>query len=417
MYLKVKNTLQYINLCCLLLLVASLPCYYEYRKLPIILFFATYLVELIVSMRWKNVKLNAVRFYFLALLLFFLWIFLYYPFESNRHLFRVLMDRRLSLLGFALVGFWGVSEKIKLKYVLNTFAITSTLLIAYIAFYLIGIDKLLQEGSSLAQLFTEERIKQVNTHMMFNFFMNLSLASIWYLLFSAWSKLNAALKAYYLSTAVAIGSVLIITEGRSGFLTCIVITMTIVTLSIWEKKRTWAWITAILTPAIAIAGLSMHRRIAHSDITQEPRFYLWKLSCTLIKEKPLLGHGVAATQEKLTELRRLTMPPQLEGLWDEYALVDAHNQYLQTTMELGLAGLALLLFIYLAPLRLVSGEKRGFMLLITVMVLMQSFFDSFLNGEQFGITFGLLMVVLLTQGNPHKHYARMSAEKIRYTSR
>jgi O-antigen ligase len=393
-YLKVKDALQYLNLCCLLLLVATLPFYYEYRKLMIILFFATYLLEWVVSMRWKSVNLNPVRCYFLALLLFFLWIFLYYPFEANQHLFRVLMDRRLALLGFAVVGFGGLNEKIKLKYVLNTIVITTVALIAYIMFYCVGFDKLLH-GDNLPYLFMEERVNHVNTHMMFNFFLNLSLISIWHLLSSGWLKLGATLKVAYIAATPVILYFLLTTEGRGGFLTCIVISMLIVWQELRKRKKWLGWVTLSLMPPVALLGMVMHRRVLHVDILQEPRLYLWKIALPLIKERPILGHGMAAAQEKFTDLRDQTLPPQLKGAWDEYALVDVHNQYLQTAMEFGLVGLALLLLIYLAPLWLVSKENKGITLLVTLMVLIQSTFDSFLNGQQFGVTFGILAVVLL----------------------
>jgi O-antigen ligase len=310
------------------------------------------------------------------------------------------MDRRLALLGFSLVGFGGLNEKIKLKYVLNAVVVTAVALIMYILLYHVGFDKLLH-GDNIPYFFMEERIEHANSHMMFNFYLNLSLVSIWYLLSSGWLKLSSILKVGYLATTSIILYFLLTTEGRSGFLTSIVISMLIVSMELWKRRKWLGCVMFSLTPVVTSVGLFLHKRVLHTDILQEPRLYLWKIALTLIKEKPVFGYGMAAAQEKLTTLRNQALPPQLEGLWDDHALVDAHNQYLQTVLEFGLVGLVFLLFIYLAPLWLVNKKNRSIMLLIVVMVIIQSSFDSFLNGQQFGVTFGLLMAVLLSQNNSH----------------
>jgi hypothetical protein len=70
------------------------------------------------------------------MLCFFFLAFIYMPFEASNKYSNLLIERRLPLLGFGVVGLLGVNHLYKFKYFLYTFVFTSVVSIAYIFFKL-----------------------------------------------------------------------------------------------------------------------------------------------------------------------------------------------------------------------------------------------------------------------------------------
>lgn len=81
------------------------------------------------------------------------------------------------------------------------------------------------------------------------------------------------------------------------------------------------------------------------------RLMKWKCSVLLIRDNFLLGVGTGDTEDELQQC-------YVEiGLWDGIARFNAHNQFLQTWLGIGIPGLLLLLLYFFYPLYL--GIKHG----------------------------------------------------------
>ena len=90
------------------------------------------------------------------------------------------------------------------------------------------------------------------------------------------------------------------------------------------------------------------------DSTLTGRTDIWLATLDLIKQKPLLGWGYMATW--------VPTDPQTAAIWEEFRwpVPNAHNAYLDVTLQLGLVGLGLLLtIIAVAWQRAQACCKRG----------------------------------------------------------
>lgn len=79
-------------------------------------------------------------------------------------------------------------------------------------------------------------------------------------------------------------------------------------------------------------------------------------------------------------------------------MVDCHNQYLQTTMEFGIVGLCLLLFLYVFPFFIVEERRKLFSFFLLALSAYQSIFDMFMTA-QFATVFCILIVLILNVKN------------------
>lgn len=106
------------------------------------------------------------------------------------------------------------------------------------------------------------------------------------------------------------------------------------------------------------------------------RLLSWDAALTLIKENPVLGYGASETQHKLNEV--YAQKEYKHPLKENY---NAHNLWLQTWLENGLAGVFVLATLLFFLFR--SGFKDtyawGFALTLILVLLVNSLFESMFN--------------------------------------
>jgi len=398
MDLKIKQTVNYINLFSCILLVATSICYYPVQKIAFFLFFISYFIEFVTDKKWEKIAFNKKSIYFLVMAFFFLLSFIYYPFENTSKYFTWLVGRRLAILGFAFVGFFGVNSKYKLNYFLNAYIISSIIAILFIIFYRIGIVNFILNPER-EMIFTIERIATINSHMVFNLFLNISLVSIWYILTRSWRRTAYWKLFLYIVALTIIFSILSISEGRSGFMTGILLMLGFIFYEIWKRKKMIGIIVGFLVPFLFVGIVSQQKRMSENDIRTEPRIFLWKAAVSVIKEKPVFGYGISNAQEQFDIARSKYETEQFRKDWHQIRILTSHNQFLQTTMEFGVFGLLILLFLYLYPIFIADKNRSIFALFIIFPCFYESLFDVFITGLNYSTIFGILMVLILTVDN------------------
>lgn len=111
------------------------------------------------------------------------------------------------------------------------------------------------------------------------------------------------------------------------------------------------------------------------------RWPIWSLGGELVKAAPLSGHGIGDVQDNLEILyERENLTEALEGHYN------AHNQYVQTSIALGLPGLLTLLANLLLPLALSLRQKK-FIYAFFLSLLLLSMLTECILEVQMGILF------------------------------
>lgn len=399
---KIVTVVHWFNLLAALFLTATMMFEFvdvPWGLLPQFLFFSSYIVEFFLDKKWKRVTLNKTHLYFLVMFGFFGLALVYYPFDSTTY-FRVLLERRYALAGFAFVGFFGVNDKYKLSYFLNLFVVTSLLIVAYLLVVRIGLPDFFESDQKI-RLFNRTRTAYVNQHMGFNLFLDLALVSIWYLFKSSWRLMPIWKRVVYFLSAGIFLSCLLISEGRAGFLITIVLVCVIIGFELWERLSKWGLLVAFILVVIAIGFASQHQRIRNMRIEGDPRVFLWQSAWTVIKEKPLLGHGISTAQEHFNIERERNQTSSFEyevkTMWPD-VIIDSHNQVTQTWMEFGLLGVCFLMYLWLSPLLIVDKKRRLFTLLMLLLCVNQAMFNPFITGSSSAL-FGVITLLLLRVPN------------------
>ncbi|MEI6754749.1 MAG: O-antigen ligase family protein [Paludibacter sp.] len=394
--MKSKNTfyLNYINLFSFLSIAAASIYTYSYvMKISLYVFFISYLIEIFIEKKWETIKFNKKTVYFSIILIFFLFAPISSLFDKTPVYVKYLLERRLPLLGFSIVGLFGLNKLYNIIYLFKTLIISSLVAIIYIIFFRIGINEYVK-NTLRADLFQEFRIKYVHGHMMFNFYLNLSIIGIWYILSTTWKKTSWVLISFYCIAFTMFMYILLISEGRTGFTEACILILAVAFFQLWKLKRKAAIILLILMPFIMYGAISHHRRVNKDYVEIEPRLFLYKTAYYLIKEKPVFGYGLSNAQEKF-DIERVKYQTEWFRIWSQKINnVDSHNQYLQTTLEFGFVGLLLLLLIYYFPFLIVNSDRITLLTLFVGLYSYHSIFDMFITG-QFAIVFSILMLLIL----------------------
>jgi O-antigen ligase len=401
----VKKGINIFNLVSILFLVFVLVIRnYKLQEVAYFMFFISYAIEIITDKKWKTVKLSRKTTYFLMFLVFFLLAFAYYPFESSNHYFKLLIEKRYPLLGFSIVGIFGVNKFYQLKYFTNTLVFTS-LAVIFLIFSKINIRDFFDDPN----IFNLARNEIINTHMLVNFYLNSTILGVWYFLSNHWKTTNIFYKLFLIASVLLFIFILAISEGRTGFLAGIFVSITILFIELWKKKKKYGIIFLIIIPWAAALLISTHNRMDAEDIKSEPRYFLWAAGWHVIKDNSVLGQGMSTAQVKYDAAREIYQTEDYKQSWIKSKHLDSHNQYLQTWMEFGIIGLVLLIYIYFTPLFIISQKRLLLLVLFIILLSVQSFFDMFITGY-FSAFFCIWMLFLLRTPTKEERIAEISLE-------
>jgi O-antigen ligase len=139
----------------------------------------------------------------------------------------------------------------------------------------------------------------------------------------------------------------------------------------------------------AIVSLRNSDNTKNSDESTAARMSIWNVSAELISQNIWIGTGTGSTNDQLWsayEKQGLTIAYQQK--------LNAHNQFIQTFLTVGLPGFLILLWMLLSPLiRSFFNQDRlvfGFFILMILNITVESMFET-----QAGILFFTIFYVLM----------------------
>ena len=390
---KISRLINLINLIsCIFLTVSSLY-YTKFQQIGFYVFSISYVLEIFVDKKWKNFQLDKAKIYYLGLLLFFLLIFIYHPFENSNKYFNLLVEYRLALFGFAIVGFFGVNKLYKVNYFANAFILSSVLAMLYIICGVGVIDFITNPlRADLVALFRNEHI---NSHIVFNSYLNLSLVCSWYLIVYTKTKFNTLRIISYLFSSIFFIYFLIISDGRIGVVLCAMILTSLCIYHLWKFNKLILSAFILIAPFILWGIISNHKRMSRDEVFNDPRVFIWRAAEEVVKKQPIIGFGASRAQEEFDASLYIYETKEFRDSWKETKIMHCHNQFIQTYMEFGFIGIILLLGLITGPIILTDPNRRLFAILLLFVFVAQFMTDIVITYQGFPVIFGILTLVTI----------------------
>ena len=131
------------------------------------------------------------------------------------------------------------------------------------------------------------------------------------------------------------------------------------------------------------------------------RIYVWKSATELIKENWLIGVSAGDLKYKLSETHYSEKFDSTKS-----KLLNAHNQYLETFLSVGIFGICLLLLWLIYPFFFINNEYRLLIIGLFIIIAINFIFESILNRQE-GITFIGYFWLLLFSLNQQKRLEKI----------
>ncbi|MEQ8363063.1 MAG: O-antigen ligase family protein [Cyclobacteriaceae bacterium] len=165
----------------------------------------------------------------------------------------------------------------------------------------------------------------------------------------------------------------------------------------WAKINTL--LVALVLTSIAIAGMILSKnsmtRLADSNEAIKDRLKIFEIGIDKIMDRPWVGGGVGSDRKLLLpEYRKKGLAVAFE---EKYNL---HNQFLQTSLELGLLGLAI--FIILLFYFIICSQQKWLALQILFVFCMFFLVESVLERQSGVVSFTVWGMILSLKGPPDK---------------
>jgi len=187
-------------------------------------------------------------------------------------------------------------------------------------------------------------------------------------------------------------------SSRSGIVTLVLLAMVmLVHMVVFRRWYKTALLVVLLSAGLS-AGLymampSMFDRFSalRENRIADDRTITWSGGLKTAQEHWLFGHGSGDYMPRLlATYGEMNYPKAIKNN------LNAHNQYIETLLETGLVGLAILLSMFFLPLLFALHKKRRNLpaVLTIVVITSQCFFESMLN-RQMGVQFIALIYCLL----------------------
>jgi O-antigen ligase len=184
-------------------------------------------------------------------------------------------------------------------------------------------------------------------------------------------------------------------SSKAGII--IVVILILGNILILFKRKKIFWLSSIVILLLAVLlffTLKYNQRLTNlfselettsisnkSIKTDDERLLIWYNSKGLIKDYPLFGVGTGDIKDKLIEVYHKNNMQKAE--LNNY---NAHNQFLETFITLGVTGFLLLMAILIIPLVHAIKRKNILLLAFTGIILINFIFESMLN-TQAGVVF------------------------------
>jgi O-antigen ligase len=172
-------------------------------------------------------------------------------------------------------------------------------------------------------------------------------------------------------------------------------------LSTKQSYLKWGLIVVIAVGGLMVMGFNGRMRNSLNDvkgffsessqnIDTENRLIVWYNTLDLVKSNLITGVGIGDNKDKLIEMYKERGFKKAEE-----AQLNIHNQFIETTIQLGLMGLLALLLLFLLPF--IRAVRARNILLICFLVISALFFmfESCLNRQAGVFYFAFMLSVLI----------------------
>ncbi|MCD4680098.1 MAG: O-antigen ligase family protein [Bacteroidales bacterium] len=324
------------------------------------------------------------------------------------------LEVKFSLLIFPILLSSIAPEAFERRFVFRTFL--SFLSGAFIATLICIVLSILRfQSSHLAQEFYYSHLSVFLHPGYFSMYLNFAIAILFCILFERWEKLASTYKSIFIFMIAWFFLFVILLSSKAGILCLAIIFVVYIVYFILQRKKIFQALLMVFGITLAfwisfnIFPQSLGRLKQATDVmansenikndTREgtgERILIWKSSIDIIKNNFLFGTGTGDVKDALLEMyssKDISTAHDLK--------LNAHNQYLQIFISLGVIGFLVLILIFILPAIFALRSNNILYFLFIIIVSFNFLVESMLETQAGVIFYGFFNSYLfITQKRP-----------------
>lgn len=348
----------------------------------------------------RAIKSNANQILFVLFAAFFVAHAIGFLYSENKHEAGLILERKLSLAVFPIVFFYGPKMELKhAKQIVLAFAASCFLMCIVslgIALYKYG------QTHDVEVFFYHTLSNNVGMHASYlALYLCFSISSLLYFINTEEKGLSFIQKSAVGFAFVLMIITVVLLSARLQLMLMLIVFIGYVIMRMKLYKSPIKLIGAIVLLTLLLGGLILlspkNRERFKEAINykgeyalnkkwgeKQMRFLIWNSASDLIKKKSLFGYGTGDVQEVLQET--YVKNEYVSLTYWKNTRFNAHNQFLETTLALGLMGLCIFVISIVYALKVAIKSKNLLYITFLFLFLASCFTESMLE-RQNGIVF------------------------------
>ncbi len=261
----------------------------------------------------------------------------------------------------------------------------------------------MMDGADFASAFKRTNGFDPRHHAYLALYAVTALVFIYYELAWQWETLKSWLRWVLIGLIPLVVLYVVLVNSRAGILSMILVAVVCVLHQVVAKRRWWVAVVGVALMVGGYFGMSVllpghSNRITdtlhHMQGTEKEdvRFKIMRSTKKVIEGSPIVGYGTGDYQEALAACYRQ------DNIDEKKEFNNAHNQYAETMLAVGVVGLLPYLAMLLVPIVLAIWRKSRYWLVIFMFTLVMMFnllFESMLERQMGLQIMSYLMVVMV----------------------
>lgn len=221
-----------------------------------------------------------------------------------------------------------------------------------------------------------------------------SMAIIMWNIFFRGTLIRSLVKIFLLIVAIYFLIIIVLLSSRAGLLS-LALVLIFFSILLFAKKKNWITGTVFLITSFLMLYLGLQffpyastrissaaKTLSEGSVKQKEeagstadRLMVWKSGLEIIREHPVFGIGTGDVKD---ELMRKYQKNDIRSAFEQK--LNAHNQYIQTSISLGMAGLLVLATMLFLPIFAALREEHYvyiiFLLIFALNIVFESMFEN-----------------------------------------
>lgn len=365
----------------------------------------------------KNFTFSKYQIPAFIFLVYFIWQCVSFLWTIDRVTAGVVLERQISFLFLPIVMMFGVNGNYDIKKSIFSFILGSAIISL---FYIIGVF-ILSNYSSILKSDYSQFLENIRFDLFFKYFPSyfehirhhaffsnvLIIASISLIFIYNDIRTLAGKKMTFILTFLylTINSLFFVylTDSRGSMMAILVIMFVGVLRFFYKKKK---WIILSLSTIIAISTIIslfyFHPRMKEINLERlinleqvdnkdDARLKIWSTALKHVDEYIFVGKGVGSSKSFLEQKNKE------DNIFDKKFIerrFHSHNQYIETTVELGLFALILFISAFVLQVHFSKSRVNGLVFYVTVVLAVKSLFDSMFRSDDVVILWCFICLIV-----------------------